>query len=283
MTRPIVKRIDEGMDPREVHCTTYQMRNCYRQFYDGCASELDAHCYFQHAAAADLCSRGGAVLDVCCGRGLLIPMLRYRAKADPSLYVGVDIHPQNARWKDGADPRREAVEKPDGWGFPCLFVESDVATMAAPTLAACKAADPAFKGFDLIVYTSAIEHMQPEAQQSSLKEARTLAAAGATMYLSCPVTHSAPGRTGYDTQYKAHIYEPTMAELNTWLDAAGWRVDRQVGLCCKTRTFRQALTGHRLDYAERIYRDMPREQALPTIACLFPQAADEMALICSPK
>ncbi len=82
------------------------MRNPFRQFADGMASELDEHCYWQHAFAADLCKAGGRVLDVCCGRGLLIPFLRYRAK--PSLYVGVDLHPANAPWREGADPRRPA-------------------------------------------------------------------------------------------------------------------------------------------------------------------------------
>ena len=281
MTRKIVPKIKPGMNPRDVLCTTYQMRNCYRQFSDGVATELDAHCYFQHAAAADLCPKGGAVLDVCCGRGLLIPMLRYRAKPDPSVYVGVDIHPSNAKWKDGADPRKSATQKDGGWGFPCVFVESDVAHMAAPTFTATRKVLPDFLGFDLVVYTSAIEHMQPKGQEASLVQARRLTKAGGVMYLSCPVTHPDPDRTGYDTQYAAHVYEPTMQELHQWLSFAGWRVDRTVGLCTKAGTFRARLEGDSLEYAERIYRDMPREQALLTIGYLFPQVADEVALICT--
>lgn len=132
-TGTIIPKIEPGTNRREVLCTTYQMRNCFRQFADSAASELDVHCYFQHAYAADLCPKGGAVLDVCCGRGLLIPFLRYRAEC--SLYVGVDIHPQNARWKDGADPRRESRQKTD-WGFERIFVHSNVAEMAEPVLTA---------------------------------------------------------------------------------------------------------------------------------------------------
>lgn len=279
--RKIVPKIKDGMDPRSVLCTTYQMRNCYRQFSDGVANELDAHCYFQHAAAADLCPKGGAVLDVCCGRGLLIPMLRYRAKPDPCVYVGVDIHPSNAKWKDGADPRKSATEKPDGWGFPCVFVHSDVAEMAPPTFSATRSVIPDFIGFDLVVYTSAIEHMQPKGQAASLVQSRRLTKHGGKMYLSCPVTHPDPDRTGYDTQYAAHVYEPTMDELLQWLAFAGWRVDRTVGLCTKATIFRERLTGAQLEYAENIYRDMPREQALPTIGYLFPDTACEVALYCT--
>ena len=72
----VVERIEPDVDPRDVLCTTYQMRNCFRQFFDGVASELDVHCYFQHAFAADLCPKSGRVLDVCCGRGLLIQAFR---------------------------------------------------------------------------------------------------------------------------------------------------------------------------------------------------------------
>src|ERR1700734_225930 len=113
-TKIIVPRIEDGTDRREIHCTTYQMRNPFRQFADGVASELDVHCYFQHAAAADLCPPVGRVLDVCCGRGLLIPFLRYRGT--PRLYIGVDIDEDNAKWTEGADPRQEEKIKTD-WGF----------------------------------------------------------------------------------------------------------------------------------------------------------------------
>ena len=279
--RNILHKIEQGTDPQTVHCTTYQMRNPYQQFYDACATELDAHCYFQHAAAADLCPKGGAVLDVCCGRGLLIPMLRYRAKPQPSLYAGVDIHPANAKWSRGADPRREAQQRPDGWGFPVVFAESDVATMAEPVRRAVLNVVPDFSGFDLVVYTSAIEHMQPAAQQASLVQARKVSKAGAVMYLSCPVTHPDPSRTGYDTQYAAHVYEPTLDELRSWLAFSGWRIDRYVGLCSKAGTFRKMLVGDQLAYAERIYADQPREQALCTIGYIFPQVAEEMAIYCT--
>lgn len=271
MNQRIVHKIEPDMNPRDVECTTYQMRNCFRQFYDGVASELDVMCYFMHAAAADLCPKGGRVLDVCCGRGLLIPFLRYGGKA-PSLYVGVDIHPANAVWREGKDPRRPSEQKTD-WGFDLVFVESNVATMCEPVVQAV-----GDQPFDLIVYTSSIEHMQPEAQRQGLIECGNLASAGTVLYLSCPVTEA--GRSGYSTQYAAHVYEPTEVELLGWLKEAGWRVKRRIGLSTKTGTFRKRLKGNALNSANYLYDLMPREMALPVIAALHPQAADEVAYIC---
>lgn len=269
----IVHRIDDGIDRREVLCTTYQMRNCFKQFADGVASELDVHCYFQHAFAAELCPKNGRVLDMCCGRGLLIPFLRYSAKAKCSLYVGVDIHPKNAVWVEGRDPRRPNEEKCD-WGFDVRFVESNVDAMVSALR------NDGLNVFDLIVYTSAIEHMQPTSQFESLKQAREVVARNGLMYLSCPITEK--GRDGYQTQFKAHVYEPRRNELLDWLDESGWEVERSIGLSTSCARFRAGLTGKELSGAEYIYSIMPRSQALPTIAALYPRIAAEMAFICRP-
>lgn len=255
------------MDRRGVSRTTYQMRNPFRQFADGVATELDAHCYAQHAMAADLCPKGGRVLDVCCGRGLLIPFLRYRAS--PSLYCGVDAEPGNARWRDGADPRRESERK--DWPFRTVFVQADAALMTGPVR------DAVGEGFGLVVYTSSIEHMQPEFQAESLARCAELAVPGAILFLSCPVTEE--GASGYDARYAAHVYEPREAEVLAWADAAGWSLDRTIGLCTGARAFRERLSGSDLAQAERVYRSMPRAFSLVCVAALFPSCATEKAYV----
>jgi len=271
--KKVVKRVESGMDRREIAATTYQMRNPFTQFRDGVAGELDSMCYFEHAFAADLCPKGGRVLDVCCGRGLLIPFLRYRGNA-PSLYVGVDLKPTNAVWKDGIDPRKPGQPKKKGWGFKTVFVESNVASMAEPVREAA-----GNKRFDLVVYTSSIEHMQPRDQRASLEQAAELTKRGGVLYLTCPVTEE--GESGYDAQYAAHVYEPKISELERWLDEAGWDVEKQIGLLTKVGAFRKRLTGESLQVAECIHESMPREQALVTIPMLFPDCATEMALVCT--
>jgi hypothetical protein len=133
--------------------------------------------------------------------------------------------------------------------------------------------------FDLIVYTSSIEHMQPASQKQSLDECRQLAKPNTTLYLTCPVTPV--GQNGYNCQYAAHVYEPGSLELQRWLTSTGWKVARSIGLSTGSKHFRAVLTGTALAGAERLYQLMPREQALPTIAVMYPMAATEIAFICS--
>jgi len=268
--KKIVHEITPDIDPRSVLCTTYQMRNTFRQFYDGVASELEVYSYFLHQAAAELCPKQGRVLDVCSGRGLLIPFLRYHAS--PSLYVGVDISPKNATWSRGVDPRRGGKELKE-WGFKTVYVESNAATMVDPVQNAIGVG----KLFDLVVYTASIEHMQPSDQKKSLVACNQLCTPKGQMYLTFPVTH---GVSGYDTQYKAHVYEPSMPEIHEWLSVAGWKVVRRFGWLVKTHSFRKRLDPKRLKTAEYIYSMMPRPLALVMVAALFPDVADEVALLC---
>jgi SAM-dependent methyltransferase len=267
----VVHRIEDGMDPRYVEATTYQMRNPFSQFADGVVTELEVHCYFQHLYAAKLCPPQGRVLDVCCGRGLMIPFLRYNAQ--PSCYIGVDLEPKNCRWKDGADPRREKNKKTD-WGFRRVFVQVNAARMA-PVLKTI------VQDFDLIVYTSSIEHMQPSDQQASLIQCGEVSHEDTKLYLTCPVSDE--GQSGYEAQYRAHVYEPSRTELYQWLGAAGWEVIKVIGLSTKSTKWKAELQGAEYKIAQHMYNVMPRAQALPAIAALFPEVATEMAYECRRK
>lgn len=272
-SRKIVLRIEDGLDPRSVRCTTYQMRNPFCQLRDAVANELDVMCYIQHSIAASLAPKQGAILDVCCGRGLLLPFLRYQ-ESFQGLYIGVDIKRGNAKWAEGFDPRKPDEQRGD-WGFDMKLVVSDVATMTAPVRKVTKVA------FDLIVYTSSIEHMQPKAQAASLVECGKLAKSSATLFLTCPVTEE--GKDGYETQYRAHVYEPSRRELDKMLTAGGWQVEKELGLVTKCSVFRSQLTGEALGKAEWLYEQWPRAFALPAIAFLSPESACEVGLICSRK
>lgn len=273
MHKKIVKKVEADMDRGDILCTTYQMRNFFRQLADGVASELDVFSYMQHAYAADLCKTNHRVLDVCCGRGLILPFLRYR-KNIPSLYCGVDICKDNVVWAEGFDPRRGSKVVKD-WGFECRFVEADVSEMVT----SFDAND--LKSFDLIVYTSAIEHMHPDAQRKSLVECEKLARGSGLLYLTCPVTEES--QNGYDCQYAAHVYEPTINELSGWLGDAGWHIGRKIGLVTKTTRVNEILSGNQKDIFDKLKKLMPREQLLPTIATLFPECATEMAFVCWKK
>ena len=96
MDKEIVYRVEDGMDREKILCTTYQMRNFYMQFRDGFFTNLDVMNYIQHLAAAHMAKKGMNVLDVCCGRSLMLPLLRYYAK-DIASYTGVDISKANIK------------------------------------------------------------------------------------------------------------------------------------------------------------------------------------------
>ena len=128
MSKQIVHRVEDGMNRQDILCTTYQMRNFYRQFGDGFFSVLDVMNYIQHHQITKWCKRGNHILDVCCGRGLMLPLLRYHQK-DIGSYTGVDIEPKNAIYTH----KRVTDGKPitdDYYPFPVSFVLSNVSEMS---------------------------------------------------------------------------------------------------------------------------------------------------------
>ena len=147
----IVYKVEEGDDPKEIYCTTYQMRNFYRQMGDGFFSSLDVMNYIQHHRAVLMMQQGDRVLDVCCGRGLLLPMIRWY-RSNIKEYVGVDISENNIN----EQLRYSGIKKIDGleyYPFPVKHIICSVEHMDTKL---------ELESFDFVVYTSAIEHMQKE-------------------------------------------------------------------------------------------------------------------------
>jgi len=255
------------MDRREIEATTYQMRNFYRQLGDGFFSVLDTMNYIQHQQIVRWCKKGNHVLDVCCGRGLLLPMMRYERK-DIGSYTGVDIRPKNAIWRF----KRVTDGKPIKEGyypFPTTFIESNVGEMADKLLP---------KRFDVIVYTSSIEHMQKETGQASLVECRKVSKPGTILILTCPNTPE--DQDGYNTQYAAHVYEWKRSELLDGLKEAGFQVITEWGILIDRKTLESE--GERLGLKpliDRISKFVPSEWLLPVFAPMFPHQAKEIAFL----
>jgi SAM-dependent methyltransferase len=273
-TKRLVHRVEDDMDRRELYATTYQMRNFYRQLGDGFFQPLDVMNYIQHHQVAKWCKPGTRVLDVCCGRGLLLPLLRYYA---PKIgrYVGVDIKPGNAIFTD----RRVTDGKPVEEGyyrFPVDLVEADAAEMAGPLR------ERGLGEFDLIVYTSAIEHMNRPVGTATLGQCREVVAPHGSLVLTTPRTPE--GKDGYDTQYRAHIYERTRAELLEDLAATGWAVIAEWGIFATMTDIRAVAKGQGLlPFINRLARFVPSEWLAPMLAPMFPDVAKEIAFMCSPQ
>jgi len=268
--KAIVHRVEDGMDRQDIGLTSYQMRNMYRQLGDAFFTHLDVFNYIQHHQIARWCKKGNHVLDVCCGRGLMLPLLRYYAK-DIGSYTGVDIAPENATFLDkrvtDGKPLEQTVQ--DYYPFPVKYVESNVAVMAGVLP----------RKYDVIIYTSAIEHMHPAMGQLSLVECAQVAKPGALLVLTCPNTPE--DQDGYDTRYRAHVYEWKRSELTKGVEEAGFTVQFEYGLTIS----KKALEGLATRYGfgpllSRIAGVVPPEWYLPVFAPMFPRESSEIALVC---
>lgn len=263
----IVHRVEDGMDRHDILATTYQMRNFYRQFGDGFFSVLDVMNYIQHHQIVRWTKKGTRLLDVCCGRGLLLPLLRFERK-DLGSYTGVDIKASNATWQEHRVTDGQSIPK-DYYPFPTTFVEANAAQMA----------DQLAGPFDLIVYTSSIEHMQKDAGQESLHQCRKVSHPGTVLILTCPNTPE--DQDGYDTQYRAHVYEWKRSELLQGLALAGFKVITEYGLLIDRGVlFSESERLGLKPLLDRLTQFIPNEWLLPVMAPMFPRLAKEIGFVC---
>jgi len=273
--KDIVFRVEEGMDPREILCTTYQMRNFYRQFADGYFSKLDVMNYMQHHVAAKLCKRGDSVLDVCCGRALMLPLLSY-IRPDIDEYIGIDICKSNmkeAARNKGACQKLTGFWK-DAYTFRITLLECNVAEMSKKFSAT--------KRFGTIIYTASIEHMQKEAAIQSLRECWKLLEIGGTMLLTTPNTKREKDEDGYTRRYKAHLYEWNLEEMRDELVRQGFAIKNTFGLVADTEEFEEGLSKYpeALEVYNKYKEYMPGEWLLSFFPVIYPEIASEVAFVC---
>jgi ubiquinone/menaquinone biosynthesis C-methylase UbiE len=269
MTPRIVHKVEEGMDRQGILCTTYQMRNFYRQLGDGFFTNLDVMNYIQHLRAVQMMKPGWRVLDVCCGRGLLLPLIRWYRK-DIGEYAGVDICEANVREAQTRTAYKQ-IDHETYYEFPHRWVICNVAEMS-------RHLPP--EHFDFAVYTSSIEHMHKDAGEQSLHECAKVMKDGATLFLSCPNTPE--DQDGYDTQYAAHVYEWKLSELRTALAAAGFVIERECGLVIGKRELLNAVKalGPQVRLVlEPLIEYLPNEFLTALLAAPFPAVSKEVLLI----
>lgn len=272
MEKKIVHKVEPGMNVQDILCTTYQMRNFYTQFKDGFFSNLDVMNYIQHHAAAKIAKKGYKVVDVCCGRSLILPLLRYYAK-DISAYIGVDISAANIKEAmRGASKRLTIQELKDGYyPFKVAWKQCNVAEMSKVIESGSA---------DFVVYTSALEHMHKNAGQKSLYECYKIMKQGAKMFLSCPNT---PGN-GYNTQYAAHVYEWGYDELKAELHKIGFKIKKEVGLVMKVKNM-EDFFGAIPDSSDlkKFYNSakeyVPKDWLTAFMCIPFPKASQEILFI----
>ena len=272
----LVHRVEKDEDPRDVYATTYQMRNFYLQLRDALPATLDVMNYIQHYwVVKRFAKRDVRVLDICCGRGLLVPLLRYHAKTIAG-YTGVDIEPKNVKYLTHRVTDNKPLPEPpeDYYPFPVDFVWADAAEMGETGLKG--------REFDLLVYTSSLEHMHHDAGLASLHQARAVASDQAVMVLTTPNTPE--GQDGYDTQYRAHVYEWSRSEILEGLSDARWKVIGEWGVEIRWGDLLEAAHPVGLgQVVENLARWVPKEFLTPVFAPMFPEAAREIGFVCIPE
>jgi SAM-dependent methyltransferase len=248
-----------------------QMDDFYQALSQGQVKPTGVMNYLQRLYIAHRCTAGDRVLDICCGRGLQLPVL-YRYTPDIAEYVGLDIAPGNL---DEARDRVDGLEELHDRDFGINFVEHDVAT-----------AWPPLGTFDVVIYTSALEHLPRQAAIDSLRHALNATAPGGRLYLSTPNTAGEPPRK---LQHRVHVYEWHADELTPELDELGWDVLDIVGILPPDtpESMMAALTTRygpgAADWYARMQATVPMEILGPVAAAAVPEIASELLYVCTPK
>lgn len=265
-----VYKNDGTIPAEEILCTTYQMRNFYRQFGDGFISKLDVMNYIQHLKACSFMKKGDIVLDVCCGRGLVLPFIRF-FKKNIKKYIGVDIEEKNleSRLKDVRN--NKPIDIKTFYPFEVEFVISNVKEMSLFIK----------EKIDFIIYTSAIEHMQKKDGELSLRECSRLIKEGGILFLSCPNTPET--QDGFDVRYKAHVYEWKLSELREELHKNNFIIQKEIGLVGDSKDFelklRTVVNSELRTFFLQLKEYLPSEFFLSTFFIPYPEISSEVLII----
>jgi SAM-dependent methyltransferase len=246
--------------------SVHQMDDFYAALAVGQVKPTGVMNLMQKLLITERCRPGDAVVDVCCGSGLQLPVL-YRNRADLRRYVGLDVSAANLR--AGGD-RKAALDARYGARFPVEFHRVDV---AEPW--------PDLGVFDVAVYTSALEHLPREQGAASLRNTAAALSEDGRLFLSTPNTAGEPPR-----RLQHRVYEWCHDELIEALDEAGLVVQDVVGILApEPERVEQALTEIFGPQAARLYarlREFVPPQILgPVIAAAVEGEAAEVLYICT--
>ena len=230
-----------------------QMRNFYAQFADGCFSSLDVMNFILHNKAVRMMKKDARILDVCCGQGLILPLIRYYAR-NIKEYVGVDVSQSNLdEQKIRSGIKNIEGRFPKYYPFKVTHKVTSVENMDQHL-------EP--QSFDFVVYISSIGNMEKEAGYKSLENCYALMKPGAKLFLSCPNTMD-----------------------NDSLKDIGFEIRDKFGIAAKKDdfdTFMETIS----DQAEkemysRFAQYLPTPWLMAFAPILYPEAASEVCIIAS--
>lgn len=227
--------------------------------------------YIQRLIIAEGCPAGARVVDVCCGRGLQLPVL-YRYALSIASYVGLDIATANL-----AEARQRISEldrEHSGRPFGIELIEWDV---SRPW--------PGCGDFDVAIYTSALEHLPRDQGIASLRNTAGRLAPGGVLFLSTPNT---PGEPPRRLQHRVHVYEWHHTELTPVLEDVGLVVWDRIGLLAPkpddfARGLSEAYGPGSLAWHARLSEVIPAQFLSVVEAAALPDLATEVLYICGKR
>ncbi|HEX2417123.1 MAG TPA: class I SAM-dependent methyltransferase [Micromonosporaceae bacterium] len=247
-----------------------QMDNFYAALAVGEVKPTGVMNLAQRLYIAERCSPGARVADVCCGRGLQLPVL-YRYAADIGSYTGLDISPENL-----AEARQTLARLDERYGgrpFDVALVRHDVAQPWPDDVA----------GFDVAVYTSALEHLPRDLAVASLRHTIAALRPGGWLFLSTPNT---PGESPRPLQHRVHVYEWNTDELIAVLtQQCGLLIEERVGLLSPSPDqLTKALFTHygagAVEWYHRMRATVPAALLDTVAAAAVPEVASEVLYVC---
>lgn len=248
--------------------SVHQMDDFYAALARGEVKASGVMNYAQHLLAAQRCPEAAVVVDVCCGRGLQLPVL-YRYAPTIARYIGLDIAEDNLR---EAQRRVEGLERVYGRLFPVELLACDVA-QPWPTVPAA----------DVVVYTSSLEHLPRELALASLHHAAAALAPDGRLFLSTPNTPGLPPRP---LQHRVHVYEWNQPELQPLLeDECGLEVEQVIGLIppgvnTLDTELRAAYGPGAVEWARDLRSLLPEAFLDVVLAAALPSASRELLYVC---
>lgn len=256
MRNIIKKKVSPSDNKQEIFCTTCQMDDFFDQFARGKLKDSGVMNYIQHFFCTQLIEDGDLVLDVCCGRGMLLPLLAGSGKKVE--YTGIDISRRNLN----------EAKKYQG-KIKAKWIKGNVLQLN-------KYFD---KKADVIVYTSSIEHMHPDDGIKSLEQCKKALKSDGLLILSTPNTYHG----GYKTRYRAHIYEWNYDEIKKTAEDMGFVIMGEYGLLGDDKLFRKKIADRYgkgiLKYLSDVKKYLPSVFFNSFFAVPFAKEADEILFV----
>ena len=267
------KSVKRRIDPKyekyliEKKYSSYQMYNFYEKFSYGEVALNDVMNLMQHLYIAEHCSEHAKVLDVCCGRALTVPLLCKRKKKINE-YVGLDVSQKNLA---------EAQKFIDGLNceldFDCRFILKDIT----------KFDESLQDTFNIVIYTSSIEHMGKEDGIKSLQNVFEYLKEDGVLFLSTPNTPSE-----MSNQYRCHVHEWYYTDLIDVIIKQGMEITDCIGLIppdkeVLRREIEEKYGKQTLKFFNAISEKAPIEFWGPVMVLDMPDMAKEVMFVCKKR